>query len=132
MNRLLTFVLMFSLIFIGCSKSDELAEDCLNFKHALITNVDLDTFEVNKNEDLTIDVSFNLLNSCGSFYSFEVDRNELVYDIKVKAKYEGCDCTEEIRNVKHTYYFRAADEGIYILKFYTSTTDFITKVVIVK
>nr|WP_297306807.1 hypothetical protein [uncultured Flavobacterium sp.] len=132
MKNINIFILFFTFIFFGCTKEDEQSNNCLSYKHEFITNVELDSYEINKNEDLIIEVSFFIMNSCGSFYSFDVERNNAVYEIKVKSKYEGCVCAELAELAKQKFHFRSAEEGIYTLNFYTSNTEFITKVIEVK
>lgn len=132
MRKIVLLCLFVNLTLFGCSNSDDKAENCLDFKHAFITTVNSEQMSINKNEDLPIDLSFFIENSCGSFYSFEVERNDKVYNIRVKVKYEGCVCNQSAGILNEVYYFRTAEEGVYTLKFYTSTTEYITKTVIVE
>ncbi|WP_177764733.1 hypothetical protein [Flavobacterium sp. I3-2] len=132
MRKIVLLSLFISLTLFGCSNSDDKAENCLDFKHAFITTVYSEQMSINKNEDLPIDLSFFIENSCGSFYSFEVERNDKVYNIRVKAKYEGCQCNEIAGNLQETYFFRSAEAGVYTLNFYTSNSEYITKIIYVE
>lgn len=132
MKKIILFSLFASLLFIGCSNSNDEAENCLDYKHAFITNVDTESITIKPHEDLPIDLQYFIENSCGSFYNFDVNRNDKVYDIKVKAKYEGCQCNEIAGNLQTTYHFRTAEAGVYTLNFYTSSSEFITKVITVE
>lgn len=122
------------LILISCNNSDSESENCLDYKHAFITQVHAETEEltVKKNEDLPIKLNYFIENSCGSFYDFEVLRNEKEYDIRVKAKYEGCNCNEIASYPETIYYFRSPESGFYTLNFFTSNTEFITKIIYVE
>ena len=132
MKKVQLFSLFISLILLSCSNSNDEAENCLDYKHAFITAVNVEPMTVNMNEDLPIDLSYFIENSCGSFYTFDVNRNNKTYEIKVKAKYEGCQCNEIAGNLETTYHFRSPESGIYTLNFYTSASEFVTKVVYVE
>jgi len=117
-------LILFAFIIIGCSKEDNQANNCLNYKHAFITDVKTEILTVKKNYDLPIELTYILENSCGSFYAFDVERNDKIYDIKINTKYEGCNCKESVGSANTIYYFRAVESGFYLLKFYTSVTEF--------
>lgn len=124
-------MIFLSLFFTSCENEDAVAENCLDYKHARITQVDLEEFNVEKNFDLPIQLKYEVVNSCGDFYDFEVERNDKIYDIKVKTKYEGCECNEMLGEKNIVYYFRATETGTYTLNFSVSTTEYITKIVTV-
>lgn len=132
MKKVQLFSLFISLILLSCSNSNDEAENCLDYKHAFITAVDVEPMTVKINDDLPIELTYFIENSCGSFYTFEVNRNSKTYDIKVKAKYEGCQCNEMASNLQTTYHFRTLESGIYTLNFYTSSSEFVSKVIYVK
>lgn len=132
MKKIKLFSLFLSLILVSCSNTNDEAENCLDYKHAFITAVNVEPMTVSKNKDLAIDLSYFIENTCGSFYNFEVNRNNNIYDIKVKTKYEGCQCNEMASNLQTTYHFRSPDSGIYTLNFYTSASEFVTKIVYVE
>jgi len=132
MKKILFITSIVSLFFISCTNEDNQSENCLDFKHASITNVDTEILTVEKNKDLPIQLTYTIENSCGNFYDFDVVRQDKIYDIKINAKYEGCTCNEIASNKQITYYFRAIESGIYTLNFSVSNNEFISKTIYVQ
>ena len=131
MKKIFCLFAMLSVALVSCDDEPEVAENCVNYKRSKISEVVLEDTTVNVNEDLPIELTYELVNSCGNFYDFEVNRDVNNYVIKVKSKYEGCTCNEMISSKNTTYYFRSTQTGVYTLHFSVSNDQYITKTVTV-
>ena len=124
MKTKLTLVLSIILLWImSCSKEQD--SNCIENKIAYVTLINSpSTGSVNQN--ITIEVSFGVNNGCGNFGKFIETQNGNTKTIEVEAKYEGCVCTLDAPIRKTNYVFKTQNSGNYILKFKSSSTEFIT------
>lgn len=84
------------------------------------------------NQPITLDVKFNVVNSCGSFQAYyEEATNTNEKTITVLAKYLGCDCDQGIVEKTIPYTFTATATGTYVLKFKITNTTFKTMTIVV-
>ncbi|WP_291148713.1 hypothetical protein [Flavobacterium sp. UBA7680] len=98
---------------------------CLSFENANIISANVpDTGNVN--QVIPIKVSFVIRNGCGGFGSITETNSGNTKTITVKAKYEGCYCTQNIGTVETTYNFTAATTGSHIIKFLQPNGEFLT------
>jgi|SRR5690606_3994193 len=81
-------------------------------------------------EDAVFNVSFKLLNDCGTFTGF-AQNNVFPRAVRVKAKYEGCTCNPITTTETKPYIFTSETPGSYVLNFYTATNEFISKTIVV-
>lgn len=99
----------------GCYKVNRWKE-CIGYTNATITEVKgPNTASVNQEIDLII--SYYLDNGCGKFESLETTSKGNIFTIRLKAKYQGCICTQMIIPGQYIYKFKAGQAGVYILKF---------------
>jgi len=108
---------------ISCSENDK--NDCVVNKLAYVTSVNSPSNGV-INEITSVEVDFGVNNGCGQFGEFIETENGNVKIIEIKARYEGCICTQDapIRTVN--YEFLTQIPGNYELRFKSNVTDFIT------
>jgi hypothetical protein len=120
---LTTLIIILSLI-ISCESNDQ-NKECINYDIGYVTSINAPTTGA-VNETINIEVSFRVINGCGTFEKFIETENGNSKTIEVEAKYEGCTCTQalEIRTVN--YDFTANKSGDYQLNFKSSPTEFIT------
>ncbi len=84
------------------------------------------------NQQITLDVTFNVADSCGSFQAYyEEPTNTNEKTITVLAKYLGCDCTAGVVTKTVPYNFKAQATGTYVLKFKITNTTFKTVTIVV-
>ncbi|MDX1827904.1 MAG: hypothetical protein R3342_00010 [Lutibacter sp.] len=123
MKKYIIIMSVFLLANISCSENDK--NDCIENKLAYVTSVDSPSSGV-INEIINIEVNFGVSNGCGQFGEFIETENRNVKIIEVKARYEGCVCTQDapIRTVN--YEFATQTSGDYELRFKSNDTDYIT------
>lgn len=111
------------LLIMSCSKEPE--NNCIENKIAYISSINSPTTG-SVNEIINIEVSFGVNNGCGNFGKFIETQNGNTKTIEVEARYEGCVCTQDAPTRKTNYVFKTTISGNYILKFKSSSTEFIT------
>lgn len=82
------------------------------------------------NEEITINLTYNVDNTCGHFNGFVKTTEENTTTVIVEAFYDDTDCGGNIVNLV-AYKFKEVKAGTYILKFKKSETEFITKTIVV-
>lgn len=106
-------LLSFAICFAFCDKS---GKNCLNYSTAAVSEVSGPaTALVNQEVDITVRYFFT--NGCGSFEKLETSQTGNVIDVSVRAKYEGCVCTDILLSGETVYKFRASRPGSYQLNF---------------
>lgn len=119
--KLILTLLLF--VIFSCSKEPE--NSCIENRIAYVTSTNSPSTG-NVNENINIEVSFGVNNGCGNFGKFIETQNGNIKTIEVEAKYEGCICTMDAPTRKTNYIFKTQNSGNYILKFKSSSTEFIT------
>jgi hypothetical protein len=122
MKKYLIILSILLSINISCSENDK--NDCIENKLAYVTSVDSPSNGV-INEIINIEVNFQVNNGCGEFGEFIETQNGNVKIIEVKARYEGCICTDNLPIRKMNYEFKTQNSGNYELRFKSSETDYI-------
>lgn len=121
--KILFFTLVTVLIILSCGGDNE--RECQAEEIAYINEVDAPA-TAKVNETVPIDVTFSMINTCGSFSEFVETSDEQGFIISVKANYTGCICGQAIIEDTQTYEFNAPSVGIYELNFRSSPSEFIT------
>lgn len=88
-------VILFSLalLLVSCKKNKE-NSNCLSYTNAAVTNIaGPNTAFIN--QEIVLTISFQCTNGCGQFGSFEETSLGNNINVTVKAKYEGCICTQD-------------------------------------
>jgi hypothetical protein len=111
------------LAIISCSKEHD--NTCIENRIAYVTSINSPSTG-SVNENINIEVSFGVNNGCGNFGKFIETQNGNTKTIEVEARYEGCVCTLDAPTRKTNYVFKTQTSGNYILKFKSSSTEFIT------
>ena len=113
--------------FPGCKKQDD---KCMSLTTAQVTKVTgPNTAFVNQEIDLT--VLYYLSNGCGQFESLEATSNGNTIIISLKAKYQGCICTDVLLGGQANYKFKANQAGVYYLKFLQPNQTYFTDTITV-
>ena len=123
MKKYLIILSILLSINISCSENDK--NDCIENKLAYVTSVDSPSNGV-INEIINIEVDFQVNNGCGEFGEFIETQNGNVKIIEVKARYEGCICTDNLPIRKVNYEFITQISGNYELRFKSNENDFIS------
>ena len=126
-KRYLILLQVFALlIFVlaGCDKTTK-EPICDYHVRAYVANV-TGSATATVNQEIDLNVSFGVVNSCGLFESFTETTSGNSTTINVAASYNGCYCTQtaQIRNT--VYKFKRPAAGTYNLLFYLSETSFLT------
>ncbi|TBW27896.1 hypothetical protein [Gramella sp. KN1008] len=120
----LLFIALFVLMNVSCNE-DDVETDCITGEVALIDKVEApETAMVN--ETVSIDVTFLIKNTCGSFTDFKESSTEEGKIIEVLVAYFGCNCAQAIKKDTRTYEFTPRSAGVYQLNFRSSTNELIT------
>lgn len=82
------------------------------------------------NEPVTLQASFKIYNSCGTFNRFN-ESSGFPKTIRAVVNYSGCNCQEIIKTETKPYIFQYPRTGQYILKFVKPDGTFITKTITV-
>jgi|SRR5690554_326156 len=119
------FLILFVFVaFVRCNKDDS-NNKCTTLEIAYVNDVQApETGAVG--EDIEMDVSFGVRNSCGSFADFIQQQNENTRIIEVKAKYEGCVCLQVAETITTTYTYNPSLPGDYEFKFKSGEDEYIT------
>lgn len=98
---------------------------CISYEQAPVLSANVPS-SGNVNQVIPIPVVFVVHNGCGGFDSITETSSGNTKTIIVKAKYEGCLCTQSIGNIQTTYNFTATTTGIHTIKFLKADGNFLT------
>jgi hypothetical protein len=113
--------------FASCSKDDTPAITTKNTVVSIVAGSTTGTV----NQELTLNVTFAVDNSCGAFNKFIETTTDKTTVIEVQAKYEGSNCGTTATTKTTTYKFKATTTGTYILKFKKSATEFVIQTIVI-
>lgn len=114
---------MFIFTYSCNSNGDE--DKCISNTTAFVTSVN-STETANVDEEVSIEVSFQVNNGCGGFGKFNETVDGNTRFIEVEALYKGCICTQSISTITVDYSFIPESPGDYQLNFKSSSSDDIT------
>ena len=118
----LKHVLMaFLILFISCS--EEKQEECIGYRPGFVTDVNAPS-SGKVNTPIEIEVDFPVYNGCGNFGEFLESGSNFLRVIEVRARYEGCMCTQNIPIRTTIYSFIPKVAGEYVLKFKSGEEEF--------
>jgi len=84
------------------------------------------------NTPVNFNVSFKVVNSCGTFVGFQQFNTTFPRQIGATVDYTGCNCTETNTILTKPYEFKPTVAGSYILHFLTEDPNFpIVKTIVV-
>ncbi|TDW48056.1 hypothetical protein EV144_104342 [Flavobacterium sp. 270] len=98
---------------------------CISYENAPIVSAKIPV-SGNVNQIIPIDISFFVRNGCGGFGSITEINSGNTKTITVKAKYEGCLCTQSTANLNTTYNFSTTTTGTHTIKFLQPDGSFLT------
>lgn len=125
-------VLFLATTFISCNNDDDNATTKPILKVAFATEVK-GPEKGKVNEDVNIEVSYNIENPCGKFDKFTETTIGTEKGFQIQTKYESDVCILMVPELQTTVYkFKSANKGTFNLKFKKSETEFITKTVIIE
>jgi hypothetical protein len=120
----------FALLLISCKKNKE-NSNCLSYTNAAVTNIaGPNTAFVN--QEIVLTISFQCTNGCGQFGSFEETSLGNNINVTVKAKYEGCICTQDIPIRTTQYKFKKSQSGSFQLRFLQSNNSYLSHTIVVQ
>ncbi len=117
------------LLFESCAKEEQ-ENKCFFYSTAQVTKIATPSI-VSVNQETDLIVSYYLNNGCGKFESLEATSSGSTTTISLKAKYEGCACTDILLGGQTTYKFKAAQAGVYYLKFLQPNNTYLTDTITV-
>ena len=125
-------VILFSLalLLISCKKNKE-NSNCLSYTNAAVTNIAGPNAAL-VNQEIVLAISFQCTNGCGQFGSFEENSVGNIIQVTVKAKYEGCICTQDLPIRTSQYKFKKSQPGSFELRFLQSNNSYLSHTVVVQ
>lgn len=126
--KLTLFIFILS-IFTACDIDGEDNRNCYSEGYTAITAV-TGPAEVDVNEPIVFNVTFNIENDCGSFIRF--DTSQLFpKEVAARVAYAGCECDDVETTLVKEYKFTPTQTGELEFKFLSGANQFITKKVTV-
>lgn len=126
--KTLAIVLFTSTALISCSSDD--GGETIILKKSLVSLVEGPTTGV-KNQEVTLNVSYGVENSCGNFNKFVETISGNTKTVEVESKYVGSNCGQVAATKVIPYKFTVNQAGTYIFKFKKSASEFITQTVVI-
>lgn len=127
--KTLAIVLFVSTAFTSCS-SDDSGETIITQNEFVTAVAGPETGTLN--QEITFNVTFNVQNSCGSFYKFVETVAGNTKTVQVQARYTGSNCDAVASTKTEPYKFTINTAGTYVFKFKSSATAFVTKTVVIE
>ena len=123
------FVLIVSMAAVTACSSDTADNYCF---YQIQTGIDKVTGPetIRVNEQLTLQATFTINNSCGTFNRFAVSNN-YPKTIRAVVDYSGCTCQEIIKTETKPYIFKTSRAGTYTLYFVKPDGSYIIKTITV-
>lgn len=119
------FLVLASTVLTSCSSDD--GNNCIPLQVETVEVTAVNALETGQvNEPISIEVLFDVRNSCGDFNRFLETGSTMEKNIEVEAKYEGCACNQVIETITAVYEFTPEEVGEYTLNFRSGTNEFIT------
>ena len=120
---------LLTLLLLSCQTDGE--GECVTYGQASTVGIEGPTTG-RLDEVLPLVVSFSVNSGCGQFDRFTETGTGTARTVQVQALYAGCVCTTNVPIRQTTYTFKAAQPGVYEVKFWKSDTDFVTHTVTVQ
>ena len=120
----------FALLLISCKKNKE-NSNCLSYTNAAVTNIAGPNTAL-VNQEIVLAISFQCTNGCGQFGSFEETTTGNIIQVTVRAKYEGCVCTQDIPTRTTQYKFKKSQSGSFELRFLQTNNSYLSHTIVVK
>lgn len=122
--------LISTISFISCKKNEG-ENNCLSFVNAPTAMVEGPT-EALVNQEISLRVSFGIINGCGSFNNFKEVSQSNNSEIVVVAKYQGCVCTQVASTEIANYKFVKSTAGTYQLRFLQANNTSLLHTIVVR
>ena len=114
-------------VITSCSLGDDGEQTCRTSSYARITNVvSQDTIQVGV--PATADVTFTISNNCGTFFNFAESATINPREVGVVINFDGCECNNVATTATRTYNFTPTTVGQFVIKYFVSQNNYITKV----
>ena len=124
-------VFTFLLLFLFSCKKDNEPDNCISYITAPVTNV-TGANTASLNQEIELIVYFGIINGCGEFGNIDETITGNTSTINVKAKYEGCVCTQVASTFTTIYKFKKLIAGTYELKFWQADNTYLTHTIVVE
>lgn len=120
MRQLLSysFICFSVLIFISSCKLDSTG-DCYAEAPALPVSVDAPSTGM-LNQPININVQFQIGNGCGSFLRNDSYTDGDTTEVVIRAKYQGCVCTQQIVGGQQTFQYTPTRTGAHYFRYFIS------------
>lgn len=127
--KTMALVMFVSTALTSCSNDDDSGNSQTTQKEFVTAVTGPTTGTVN--QEVTLNVTFVVDNSCGAFNKYIVATSGNTNTIEVEVKYTGNNCGTTPSTKTQPYKFTANQAGTYTLKFKKSATEFITQTVVI-
>lgn len=116
-------------ILLSCSKPQDNTK-CISYSSAQVTKVSGPNTAL-VNQQITVTISYYLTNGCGHFEGIDATSATNSTTINLKARYEGCICTDNLIGGETNYTFKSDKAGNYYLKFLQPDKTYLVDTIIV-
>lgn len=123
-------IFLFCIVNISCKKNKD-NNSCISYANGAVTKIEGPNF-ASVGQEITLNISFQCINGCGQFSSFEENALGNNSNIAVLAKYEGCICTQDIPTRIVPYTFKKMQTGSYELRFLQSGSTYVGHTIVVQ
>ncbi len=114
----------------GCNKEQKAEDQCTYYTNGYVRNVEgLNTLLTNQETDLKI--TFYFFSSCGKFEELQTTTTGNTTTVQVNEKDTGCVCSDVLTSGQTIYKFKAAQPGIYYIKFLQNNDRYLTDTITV-
>lgn len=117
-------------LYLSCSvcitflaSCDEVGDMCTETKDgSALVSYFPDSLIAGESEEIYL--NYIIENSCGDFDKIEETQIDSIVDVRLKVKYEGCNCNLEFVEDSVLYNIKQDSTGIYEYRFYLGETDY--------
>lgn len=106
-------------------------QTCISYEQAYIISANIPS-NGNVNQTIPITITFGIYNGCGGFDNITETNSGNTKTISLKAKYEGCYCTQVAGKITTTYNFTPTTTGLHTIKFLQPNGEFLTYSITIK
>lgn len=128
--KTMALVLFVSTAFTSCSSDDDSGNKQTTQKEFVTAVTGPTTGAIN--QEITLNVTYVVDNTCGSFNKYVESTNGNTKTIEVEVKYTGSNCGTTPSTKTQPYKFKVTQAGTYVFKFKKSATEFVTQSVVIQ
>jgi hypothetical protein len=127
-NLLMSLLVMSVLVLVSCDDADE----CFTEEEINVADVTLSADTISVSQSINIEIGVNVRNGCGEYDSATISEDGDTVNVSVKARYDGCICTEAIEYKTGTVTYTPTSTGVKILEFDQGNNQILSDTLVVQ